>query len=173
MTESERLGAGIALSLLIHFVLLSAGWRQERPPDPSPSVAVRLEMESVAAPRPSLKKGIGLSSPSPQAQEEARIADLRRKAFLRFLQDVDDAVHARRLNVGDSDLIGVAVVGFTILADGTFRDVRLASASGRPRLDASALRAVRAASGKVRRPAIIGPGPIPMSLQVKYQYGLR
>ena len=33
--------------------------------------------------------------------------------------------------------------------------------------------AVLAASGKVRRPAIIGTEPIPVILHIKYQYGLR
>jgi TonB family protein len=172
MTDTERIAAGIALSLFVHFALLTGHWRFERLPGPPSAVEVRLDMESVAA-GPAVKRGIRLGSPSPQAQEEARIADLRRKAFLRFLQDVDDAVHAGRLQEGASGLIGAAEVGFTIFKDGTFRNIRLISTSGRPRLDAFALRAVRAASGKIRRPAIIGYEPIPVNLQVKYQYGLR
>ena len=57
--------------------------------------------------------------------------------------------------------------------DGTFTDPVLRASSGSPQLDASARRAVLAASGKVRRPAIIGTEPIPVILHVKYQYGLR
>ena len=52
-------------------------------------------------------------------------------------------------------------------------DPVLRASSGSPELDASARRAVLAASGKVRRPAIIGTEPIPVILHVKYQYGLR
>ena len=85
--------------------------------------------------------------------------------------DVDDAIHARRLT-GERTLIGFAVCSFTIDSEGMFRDVTLVRSSGSQRLDASALNAVRAASGVIKRPPIIGPDPIRVSLQVKYQYAL-
>ncbi len=69
--------------------------------------------------------------------------------------------------------MGVAEYMFTVRPDGTFTDPVLRASSGSPQLDASARRAVLAASGKVRRPAIIGTEPIPVILHVKYQYGLR
>ncbi len=67
----------------------------------------------------------------------------------------------------------MALCAFTIAPDGTFSDARIVTGSGRPELDASALRAVRAASGVVPRPEILGSAPIHVSLQVKYQYGLQ
>ena len=77
------------------------------------------------------------------------------------------------LDGGETGLIGVAEYMFTVRPDGTFTDPVLRASSGSPQLDASARRAVLAASGKVRRPAIIGTEPIPVILHVKYQYGLR
>ena len=67
----------------------------------------------------------------------------------------------------------IAGENITIAADGTFHDARIVVSSGRPELDASALRAVAAASGVVRRPDILGTDPIHVSLSVKYQYGLQ
>jgi TonB family protein len=172
MTDTERIAAGIALSLFVHFALLTGHWRFERLPGPPSAVEVRLDMESVRG-RPRRETGHPVGLPVSAGAGRGAHRDLRRKAFLRFLQDVDDAVHAGRLQEGASGLIGAGEVGFTIFKDGTFRNIRLISTSGRPRLDAFALRAVRAASGKIRRPAIIGYEPIPVNLQVKYQYGLR
>ena len=94
-------------------------------------------------------------------------------ATITITDDIDEAVHARRLDGGETGLIGVAEYMFTVRPDGTFTDPVLRASSGSPELDASARRAVLAASGKVRRPAIIGTEPIPVILHVKYQYGLR
>lgn len=122
---------------------------------------------------PTSQSGLGVDAPSREAQEQARLADIKRRIFLRFLQDVDDAVHARRLDAGNTDLIGVAECRFMILGDGHFTEPVLCAGSGRPRLDAAALQAIRAASGTVQRPAMLGAEPIPVTLQVKFQYGLR
>ena len=170
MTDSERLWTGIALSLFLHFALtLFHG------PEPDEPVAFNavLEMDdSSALSRSSAREGTGLQSASPQDREEAEKLDRKRRAYLRYLDEVDDAIHARRLDGGGTHLIGVALCAFTIAPDGSFRDIILVKTSGTPELDASALRAVRAASGVVRRPDIIGPAPISVSLQVKYQYSL-
>jgi aryl-alcohol dehydrogenase-like predicted oxidoreductase len=119
------------------------------------------------------EKGIGIAAASPRDMDKADAADRKRQAFLRYLDDIDEAVHARRLDGGETGLIGVAEYMFTVRPDGTFTDPVLRASSGSPQLDASARRAVLAASGKVRRPAIIGTEPIPVILHVKYQYGLR
>ena len=105
--------------------------------------------------------------------DKADAADRKRQAFLRYLDDIDEAVHARRLDGGETGLIGVAEYMFTVRPDGTFTDPVLRASSGSAQLDTSARRAILAASGKVRRPAIIGTEPIPVILHVKYQYGLR
>ncbi len=67
----------------------------------------------------------------------------------------------------------MAAYAFIVRPDGTFTEPELRLSSGSPRLDEAARRAVLAASGKVKRPALIGSGPIPVMLHVKYQYGLR
>ena len=158
MTEKECLAAGIAVSLFAHFALLIA----PRPPDPEPSfiTVVQMDMASPAV-TTSREKGIGIAAASPRDMDKADAADRKRQAFLRYLDDIDEAVHARRLDGGETG------------PDGTFTDPVLRASSGSPQLDASARRAVLAASGKVRRPAIIGTEPIPVILHVKYQYGLR
>ena len=172
MTDSERIRTGIALSLFLHFMLLSTSWREDSPRADF-STTVQLDMETAAI-SPTSRSGLDVEAPSRgEAQEQARLADMKRRVFLRFLQDVDDAVHARRLDAGTTDLIGVAECRFMILDDGRFDDPVLSAGSGNPRLDAAALRAVRAASGTVPRPEILGTAPIPVTLRIKYQYGLR
>ena len=169
MTDSERLWTGIVLSLFLHFGLALA--RGPEPVELQPFRAV-LEMDSQSVlVHESVQTGTGLQQASPHDREESEKLDQKRRAYLRYLDDVDDAIHARRFS-GDMDLIGFAVCSFTIDPDGTFREVALARTSGDPRLDASALRAVLSASGVVKRPAIIGLDPIHVSLQVKYQYSL-
>ncbi len=55
---------------------------------------------------------------------------------------------------------------------GMFHEISFVRSPRDKRLDASTIHAVRTASGVVKRPPIIGPGPIHVSLQVKYQYAL-
>ena len=170
MTGKECLAAGIAVSLFAHFALLIA----PRPPEPEPSftTVVQMDMASPAV-ATSREKGIGIAAASPRDMDKADAADRKRQAFLRYLDDIDEAVHARRLDAGDTGLIGVAAYAFIVRPDGTFTEPELRLSSSSPRLDEAARRAVLAASGKVKRPALIGSGPIPVMLHVKYQYGLR
>jgi TonB family protein len=69
-------------------------------------------------------------------------------------------------------LIGNALVAFTITGDGLFRDIQIFRSSGNALLDETALNAVEAASGKVKRPAASGKSNIRVNVTVKYQYGL-
>lgn len=159
--------AGIAVSLLAHFALLIA----PRPPEPEPSFTTVVQMD-MACPGSGNEPGEGHRhiAASPRDMDKADAADRKRQAFLRYLDDIDEAVHARRLN-GETGLIGVAEYMFTVRPDGIATDPVLRASSGSPQLDAPARRAVLAASGK--RPAIIGTESIPVILHVKYQYGLR
>lgn len=170
MTEKECLVTGIVVSLFAHFALLIA----PSPPEAEPSftAVVQMDMASPAA-AASREKGIGVVAASPRDMADADAADRKRQAFLRYLDDIDEAVHARRLDSGETGLIGVVSYAFTVLPDGTFTEPVLRASSGSPRLDASARRAILSSSGKIRRPAIIGTEPIPVILHVKYQYGLR
>ena len=171
MTDGERLWTGIALSLFLHFTLLLCDAPE---PEQAPLFRAVLDMdEESTLSQSGARQGTGIQSYSAQDREEAEKLDRKRRAYLRYLDDVDDAIHARRLDFGETSLIGVALCAFTIAPDGTFSDARIVTGSGRPELDASALRAVRAASGVVPRPEILGSAPIHVSLQVKYQYGLQ
>ena len=171
MTDGERLWTGIALSLFLHFSLTL---NHASPQEEAPAFRAVLEMESESTlARGGSLPGTGLQSSAESDREEAEKLDRKRRIYLRYLDDVDNAVHARRLDAGNTSLIGVALCAFTIAADGTFHEARIVVSSGRPELDASALRAVAAASGVVRRPDILGTDPIHVSLSVKYQYGLQ
>lgn len=173
MTEREALWTGVGLSLFIHFLLLSH--TPDAPERPAFSAVVRMDMESSAA-AAGRERGVDVVAAVPRESresEEAGAAERKRRAFLRYLDAIDEAVHARRLDTGGSELVGVAVYAFLARADGAFTELELRSSSGDPRLDASARRAILAASGTVRRPAEIGPEPVPVMLEVKYQYGLR
>lgn len=92
MTEKECLAAGIAVSLFAHFALLIA----PRPPEPEPSftTVVQMDMASPAV-ATSREKGIGIAAASPRDMDKADAADRKRQAFLRYLDDIDEAVHAR------------------------------------------------------------------------------
>lgn len=170
MTDSERLWTGVAVSLFLHFSLTL--WH---PAEEAEKVSFRavLEMESQSSALPdAARQGTGMESAPAAGPEEIEQLDRKRRAYLRYIEEVDDAIHARRLLSGDTGLIGVALCAFTIGSDGAFSSPQIVSSSGRPEVDASALRAVRAASGVVRRPDILGSDPIHVSLQVKYQYDL-
>ena len=127
MTEKECLAAGIAVSLFAHFALLIA----PRPPKPEPSftTVVQMDMASPAV-ATSREKGIGIAAASPRDMDKADAADRKRQAFLRYLDDIDEAVHARRLDGGETGLIGVAEYMFTVRPDGTFTDPVLRASSG-------------------------------------------
>ena len=171
MTDGERLWTGIALSLFLHFSLTLI---HASPGEDAPVFRAVLAMDSESTlSRSGTRPGTGLQASSESDREEAERLNQKRRAYLRYLDEVDDAIHARRLDAGDTSLIGVALAAFTITKDGTFHDVRIVTSSGRPELDASALRAVHAASGVVRRPAILGTEPMHVSLPVKYQDELK
>ena len=138
MTDSERLWTGVVLSLFMHFSLTLF---HEAPPEETPALRVVLAVDESSSLTPKgTRQGTGLHAASPHDREEAEKLDRKRRAYLRYIEDVDEAVHARRLASGEKDLIGVALCAFTINRDGSFSDVRLVASSGRPQLDASALR---------------------------------
>ncbi len=172
MTDGERIAAALAVSGSLHWLALS-GWASE-PPSPSPgdeTVVIDLSAADV---------GVSLAAPivleqeapaPPQAPNAA--ADRRREALVGYLDQVSESVHARRAASGAGRrLIGNALVRVVIDGDGRFAAVALIRGSGDPILDADAVRAVRAASGTVPRPRILGDGALAITLAVKYQFGL-
>jgi TonB family protein len=172
VTDRECRRVAIVFSLFAHFLLLNVSFVEEEPVY-EVSNLVQMDLDSVAVVSPSAEPGTGIVAATNREVRDARAADRKRQIFFNYLDAIDEAVHARRLDAGDTSLLGVATYSFTVRADGSFADIQLRASSGDPRLDASARRAILAASGKVRRPAVIGTSPIPIILQVKYQYGLR
>lgn len=170
MNDSERLWAGIALSVFAHFLLVLYTPRTEHTPSSSLALQTVLEAPVVTSQG---KGALQLGHRTASQDAEHRLADARRKAFAHYLQAVDDAVHSHRLDFGKTDLIGVAKWQFTILADGSFTAPLLVCGSGSAALDETARRAIIAASGTVKRPAIIGTEDILMTLDVKFQHALR
>lgn len=171
MNDSERLWTGIVLSLFIHFLFILHPHRTEHVP-PS-SIALQTVMEMPPSTGGHGRNTLQLGRRAISQDAEHHLADARRKAFADYLQAVDDAVHARRLDSGKTDLIGVARWRFFILEDGSFTPPILVRSSGSALLDETARRAIMAASKTVKRPAIIGSENIPMILDVKFQYDLR
>ncbi|MGN1037788.1 MAG: energy transducer TonB [Mailhella sp.] len=170
MTDSERLWTGITLSLFLHFSLVIF---HSAPEEEKAVFHAVLEMEDASAVNSqSVRQGTGLHHESPKNDAEAEQMERKRRAYLAYLDEVDAAIHARRHTDQTANLIGAALCSFIIDAEGRFRSIQIASSSGRPLLDESALRAVKSASGIIRRPAIIGTEDIRVSLWVKYQYAL-
>lgn len=170
MNDRERLAAAVALALFLHFLLAICHPGQDAG---APALKVSLQVEENAPQAGAMREaGTGLEASAQNAPTpEQEMLNRKRKAYLRYLDEVDAAIHARRQQKG-SDLIGVALCAFTIAPDGGFKGEKIVTSSGNPALDKAALQAIRSASGVVRRPAIIGADPINVSLQVKYQYDL-
>lgn len=172
MTSGERFCAALAFSCMAHWGalhLLAAGHGAE----PSAG-AVVVRIDAIGTDVAVMGGGGGISMESaPPPPERADTADKRRQAFFAYLEDIDAAVHAHRLDGGDQGLIGVAVFAFSVRPDGSFSTPALRQTSGSEILDTAARRAILAASGTVKRPPILGEGDIPVVLHVKYQYGLR
>lgn len=140
----------------------------------SSSELVEMDLESIEAAvvRPggvvSVEGGAG-----PGDSDEAKAAEARRTAFLKYLDEVSDAVHRHRLDAGNTDLIGLAEIVFEIDAKGRFKNIRLKKTSGSSELDLAALNAAKAASGEVKRPPILGTGTLTVFEEVRFQYGLK
>lgn len=171
MTSAERIWTGLAVSLFAHFLILNTHFAPASLPAAS-GTYIDMDVASVII-NDTEHPGLGIDSYAPQAKSATDTADRRRQAFLKFLDDIDEAVHARRPEVSHGQFLGVAVYGFTIRGDGTFTEPVLVTTSGDPGLDVAASQAIRAASGTVKRPPILGVGALPVVLHVKYQYDLR
>lgn len=175
MTDGERIATAVAISLALHWAALSTWQVNASPVVADEEITFNIDLSgpdigvSLAAP---ITLEQAASAPA-QNDEAAAAADRRRTAMLQYLDQVTDAIHARRRIEGrGGGLIGNALFRIVIDANGRFADVVLLRGSGDNRLDADAIEAVRAASGAVPRPRILGNGAIAVMLAVKYQLGL-
>ena len=171
MTDRERLAAGLAVSLALHWLLLGS-LAPPRAVESGPALAMTdflLPEAEVALAAP-----LTLEAAAKPATPEQEAADRCRQAVQRYLEDVRQAVHGRRMVVSDESrrLVGNAAFTLRIVRDGRFEAVQMASSSGQPLLDRDAAQAIAAASGLIPRPACLGAAPLAVAITVKYQYGL-
>ena len=171
MTHGERWRVAFVLALALHFFILQPDWGvREKSTAASHAVLMNLSPGTV---RGGNQPGATMQLGQLKADEASTIADKRRKAYNRFIAEVAEEVHRRRFDSGRQDLIGVATFSFIVRVDGSFAELTLVNTSGKPLLDAAAENAIRAASGKIRRPAELGNESISIIILVKYQYALR
>lgn len=172
MTADEALKTGILVSIVAH-ALLFLTWDHVDRLEPSSGAVVTVALEGTTA--VAMREGGTIMEArvyDPREADEAKAVAERRRRYRQYLQDVSNEIHAQRLRAGGSDLIGLCEVRFAIDESGTFFDIRLHRSSGNPALDRAALRAVRAASGRVKRPAGIAEGVLNVAEEVRFQYAL-
>lgn len=172
MTEALRIGLSLSVAVhLLALILLNAPEQVDRSADHALRIDIAdVEALSVAENGSTLAVQTFVTT---QGTDEAKLAQKRRKIYLDYLDAVSAAVHGHRLDTGDASLIGIAGFSFVIDVNGRFSSVTLRKSSGDPKLDAAAERAIRAASGEVKRPKVLGDQPMTVFEEVRYQYGLR
>lgn len=136
---------------------------------------VVIDMDSIAVTQSTTPGSVGIESftPNPHAEAEAQAAQKKRNAYIRYLEEVGEEIHAQRLSFGRTDLIGIATYTFTILPDGSFTNIRLKVSSDSSALDDIAYKAIAASTKKVKRPKIIGEDSIQVEHEVRFQYDLK
>ncbi|EGB14723.1 TonB family protein [Pseudodesulfovibrio mercurii] len=175
MTSRQTIWTCLVISLFLHWLLLEQHWH--RTPVPSgETIVVPTNFDlSVSTPGTiglSLEQGVSGDQEKTDHEDAAR--RLRQQALKRFLAQVHSAVEHNRRPPGSDldDLIGNARYRFRILPDDTFSGIVMLHSSGNPRLDAAARKAIQAASGNVKRPAILQGQSWTIAITVKYQYSL-
>lgn len=169
MTPAERFAACLAVSGFVHFVATGL----HATADPATFERAVSIVCDLAPPEAVVRFGDATFTGEADATDGKATEDEARKAMRRYLHDVSDAIHARRLTTpGTSGCLGTAWVSFAILPDGRFMQATLTTSSGNRVLDDAAVEAVRRASGTVARPRSTGSGTIALVLPVKFQLGL-
>lgn len=173
MTADEAFKTGLFVSILVHATLFFS-WEERVAPARTQTTVVTMELEGAGAFASDTSGTLWeVRSIDPKAADENRAMEERRRRYLAYLQDVSNEIHAHRLDAGGDGLIGICEVRFSIDEAGRFYAIHLYKTSGDPKLDEAALRAVRAASGRIKRPKGIAEGPLHLSEEVRFQYGLR
>ncbi|WP_272701443.1 energy transducer TonB family protein [Desulfovibrio sp. Fe33] len=164
----------LAISLSLHWFMLQFHWSRPQA-DAGDSIVIPANFDlSVASPSNGLALEQGTVPQEGDTQHEKAAERLRKQALKRFLAQVRSAVERRRLLPGRdvSHLIGNVRYRFRIQPDDTFADIAMEHSSGTPELDDAARRAIEAASGTVKRPAILKGPSWTIVITVKYQYAL-
>ena len=179
MTDGERTATAVVLSLALHWLFLN-GWKPDAPttdgPETDDIVVVDpsgMEIGISLATSITLEQSVLPAAPIEKTSANAADAERRREAMTRYLDQVSESVHARR-RIADAGrhLVGNALCRVAIESDGHFSSVEILRRSGNAELDGDAVKAVRATSGTVPRPRILGGNAIAIALTIKYQFGL-
>lgn len=172
MHLSDSMRIGLAASIGIHAVFLIGIADPDAPGSGFTDIRIDLNaLESVSVSESgALAIGAVETGRGPDAE---KMAERRRMLYRQYLEEVNALIHAHRLDSGRKDLIGIALVVFHADAGGRFFGIKLKKSSGDKVLDEAALRAVRAASGKVKRPKELGTHDITIFEEVRFQYGLK
>lgn len=169
MTSSERLGTCLAISIFVHFLLVTY---RATPSQPASSEAVQVVCD-LAPPVAALSVGDTIAMEGHTDDDRSGAENDLAKARNRYLKAVSDAIHAHRFDyAGVRGCLGTAWFSFAILPDGRFTTPVLRQSSGDPRLDEASALAIRNASGTVPRPRILGSASLALVMAVKYQLGL-
>lgn len=171
MNKSERKAIGITLSLFAHFIILQDFTFVHNLDFSSNLSPIVLELNQNTPSLSSEDEGLALQH-SPNNEENAAI-NQKRLIRQQFLEEVSNAIHQRRLNLGNHNLIGIAWYSFTIEEDGSFSSIKLEKSSGNFELDKDAFYAISHASHVVKRPKILGEENFNIMLPIKYQYALQ
>ncbi|MBG0788939.1 MAG: TonB family protein [Desulfovibrionaceae bacterium] len=174
MTRNQILWLCIAISFILHMWGLDRDWSMGKRAG-GEEIVIPADFAIAADVPPA--NGLALEQAVDTGDErkaESAARRLRREARRRYFQRVREAIEDRKFRPGSdlAGLIGNVLYTFRIRPDDTFSDIRLKRSSGDPVLDRAALDAIRAAGGKVKRPAILRDLRFTMSVTVKYQYSL-
>ncbi len=133
--------------------------------------AVEWEKEPVAAAREMVVPALPADMSEGTVSRRGSLSALEN----RYVEFVVAEIEKRKFSPPESryyGLIGNVVLGFVIGPRGRFQNMRLVRSSGDKLLDATALRALAAVDGHVKRPPWAGSRELPVQVVVKYQYRL-
>ncbi len=175
MTRNQIFWLCIAISCGLHFWALDREWSRETPVATGEEIILPADFTiAAAAPMENTLALEQMEVPDESRSAESSARRRRRLARERYFQRVQETVERYKFHY-DADLSGLlgnALYSFRILPDDTFTDIRLRRSSGDPLMDAAALNAIRTASGKVKRPEIVGRQTFLLSIAVKYQLNM-
>ncbi len=170
MNKKERLATALAISCFVHFALFHSDWTFIYSPSSTSHAVLHLELEQHSG-NITHDEGMSLhdqpdNDPTSQLQRKKRIARQQ------YIEEVQKTIHLNRLQLGYTDIIGIAWYSFLLHKDGSFSAITLEKTSGNKKLDDDAYNAIKVTSKKIPRPAILGNDSFHILVEVKYQYSL-
>jgi len=177
LKDNRLFAAAIAVSVILHLYLLKINFSFGEGARGEIQIPVTFIPEAKKIPlvKPSKnEKQITLPDDKPSSGGYYSLNN-KNKLMNSYLELIRKEISNKKFSPLESmsyGLLGNAIVGFTITGDGDFTGIKILRSSGDPLLDKTALNAVYAASGKVKRPAASGRENVMANVTVKYQYGL-